>query len=142
MVNVALLGFGLASDIGAGENRGRQLVHDFVVLDLGFKHDVASTLFNRYLSGSRQTPTRQSVGYAVASSVDGAYRRWLNLDSIDKGKRIPEIADNWNKLADWGAQKAKSVYSQIKQTFPELKTNPNISRGQLEKPVTASGRRV
>lgn len=29
----ALLGFGLASDVRAGENRGRKLRHDFVVLD-------------------------------------------------------------------------------------------------------------
>jgi hypothetical protein len=31
--NIALLGADLASEIRAGENRGRQLVHDFVVLD-------------------------------------------------------------------------------------------------------------
>ena len=33
-VTVALLGFGIQTDVGAGENRGRTLTHDFVVLDL------------------------------------------------------------------------------------------------------------
>jgi len=32
-VNVALLGFGLTSDVRAGENAGRKLNHDFVVLE-------------------------------------------------------------------------------------------------------------
>ena len=31
-LNVALLGFGLASSVESGENSGRQLRHDFVVL--------------------------------------------------------------------------------------------------------------
>jgi hypothetical protein len=34
LANVALLGFGLESEINAGENRGRTLVNDFVVLGL------------------------------------------------------------------------------------------------------------
>lgn len=33
-VHLAQLGFALKTDVGAGENRGRQLVHDFVVLSL------------------------------------------------------------------------------------------------------------
>jgi len=33
-IHVALLGMGLETDVGAGENRGRTLKHDFVVLDL------------------------------------------------------------------------------------------------------------
>lgn len=33
-LHVALLGFGLDSEVRAGENRGRQLQHDFVVLSL------------------------------------------------------------------------------------------------------------
>jgi hypothetical protein len=33
-VYLAQLGFGLASNVAAGENRGRKLTHDFVVLDL------------------------------------------------------------------------------------------------------------
>ena len=33
-VYLAQLGFGLASNVAAGENRGRKLSHDFVVLDL------------------------------------------------------------------------------------------------------------
>jgi len=33
VANVALLGFGLTSNVGAGENVGRTLNHDFVVLD-------------------------------------------------------------------------------------------------------------
>ena len=32
-LNVALLGVGIRSNVGAGENGGRELVHDFVVLD-------------------------------------------------------------------------------------------------------------
>jgi hypothetical protein len=32
--HAALLGFGVSSDVKAGENGGRRLVHDFVVLDL------------------------------------------------------------------------------------------------------------
>src|SRR5262249_61800587 len=38
--HVALLGFDLVSDVKAGENRGRKLQHDFVVLAL---NDTAST---------------------------------------------------------------------------------------------------
>ncbi len=34
LVTVAWLGFGLKSSIDAGENRGRQLTNDFIVLDL------------------------------------------------------------------------------------------------------------
>jgi hypothetical protein len=34
VLNVAVLGMGLNSDVSAGENRGRRLQHDFVVLDL------------------------------------------------------------------------------------------------------------
>ena len=33
-LNVALLGMGISQQVDAGENRGRKLVHDFVVLDL------------------------------------------------------------------------------------------------------------
>jgi len=32
--DIALLGFGLVSDVTAGENRGRKLVNDFTVLKL------------------------------------------------------------------------------------------------------------
>jgi hypothetical protein len=32
--HIALLGFGVSSDVTAGENSGRRLVHDFVALDL------------------------------------------------------------------------------------------------------------
>ena len=32
ILNVALLGFGLNSEVSAGENRGRELSHDFIVL--------------------------------------------------------------------------------------------------------------
>lgn len=35
VANIVLLGFGLKSDVQAGENRGRQLTNDFVVLGLG-----------------------------------------------------------------------------------------------------------
>jgi len=34
VANVALLGANLASEVSAGENRGRQLLHDFVVVEL------------------------------------------------------------------------------------------------------------
>ena len=33
VANIALLGFGLTSDVRAGENAGRELTHDFVVLE-------------------------------------------------------------------------------------------------------------
>ena len=33
VANIALLGFGLTSDVWAGENAGRELTHDFVVLE-------------------------------------------------------------------------------------------------------------
>ncbi len=33
-VHVALLGMGLSSEVAAGENRGRRLAHDFVVLEM------------------------------------------------------------------------------------------------------------
>ena len=41
-LNVAVLGFGLASSVAAGENSGRQLQHDFVVL--GHRQYLASDL--------------------------------------------------------------------------------------------------
>lgn len=34
VVNISLLGFGLSSDVRSGENNGRELKHEFVVLDL------------------------------------------------------------------------------------------------------------
>ena len=52
VANIALLGFGLTSDVRAGENAGRQLSHDFVVLEY------ARATMNLH-DGSYQATTRR-----------------------------------------------------------------------------------
>ena len=52
VANIALLGFGLKSDVRAGENAGRELTHDFVVLEY------AQATMN-FHEGSYQATTRR-----------------------------------------------------------------------------------
>ena len=64
-MTVALLGLGLETAVKAGENRGRTLKHDFVVLE--------SMTFDRQLNQSWQgtlpTSTIAAPRYAVAAWV-------------------------------------------------------------------------
>ncbi|HTT09066.1 MAG TPA: DUF1223 domain-containing protein [Gammaproteobacteria bacterium] len=66
IVNVALLGFGLATDIKNGENSGRTLHHDFVVLGLTqapLKRDGDHYVADIVLPGTRQEVHR--LGFAA-----------------------------------------------------------------------------
>jgi len=61
-LHVALLGFGLETEVRAGENRGRKLVHDFAVLDYrristeveSGKHRASFSLGNPEIRSERQ----------------------------------------------------------------------------------------
>ncbi|OZG74992.1 DUF1223 domain-containing protein [Hahella sp. CCB-MM4] len=58
VLHVAYLGMGLASEVRAGENRGRRLAHDFVVLDILTKEGQGNwqvTLPPRPEAGQEQT---------------------------------------------------------------------------------------
>lgn len=83
----ALLGFDLTSDVKAGENRGRKLEHDFVVLAFA---SCASKREGDYLKGDVSLSTkpafkgkRLAVAAWVAPSKDGAPIQavggWLSL---------------------------------------------------------------
>jgi hypothetical protein len=65
-VHAALLGFGLATDVKAGENAGRRLVHDFTVLDFR-ESDLAARDggFEAALSLSDGGVRAESLGLAV-----------------------------------------------------------------------------
>lgn len=60
-LNVALLGMGLTTEVKAGENRGRKLTHDFVVLKL-FKADGD----NRWTITLPETPNAGQTQTAIA----------------------------------------------------------------------------
>lgn len=65
VANVALLGFGLTSDVRAGENKGRELKHDFVVLEL----TRSSMIFNDgsyQVTASRPRSDVSADRYAIA----------------------------------------------------------------------------
>ncbi len=64
-VNVALLGFGLTSDVRAGENAGRKLNHDFVVLE----HELIPMRFDEgsfHATTRRPRETADAERYALA----------------------------------------------------------------------------
>jgi hypothetical protein len=67
-LNVALLGNDLQSDVARGENAGRKLRHDFVVLDLT-KIDMVNSA-NRW-SGSLTLPNESQKPTAIAAWVTG-----------------------------------------------------------------------
>lgn len=67
--HAALLGFGLKSDVRAGENRGRMLLHDFVVL----AHEATVMMGSRDdFRASLQLPPRRASGAAYGLAV------WVN----------------------------------------------------------------
>jgi len=72
-VNVALLGFNVLSDVKRGENGGRQLQHDFVVLDFKSKPMTNGPSFQSgpfYLKSSTDDPPGAVVGWV--SAADGS----------------------------------------------------------------------
>ncbi len=72
VANIALLGFGLKSDVRAGENAGRELTHDFVVLEYA-----RSTM--NFHDGSYQATTRRP-----GSNVDAeryAIALWVSKEN-------------------------------------------------------------
>lgn len=71
-VNVALLGFGLTSDVNAGENAGRMLSHDFVVLE----YKVVRMHFD---DGSYQATTPHPQRTANAEKY--AYAFWVSKEN-------------------------------------------------------------
>jgi len=70
--HVAWLGFNLLSNVGAGENAGRSLRHDFVVLC----HAAAPLV--RDANGSWKTELTSSAGYEEA----GAIACWIESDGV------------------------------------------------------------
>src|SRR5207248_11699212 len=63
-IYAALLASGLSSDVKAGENRGRRLDHDFVVLELA-KGPLAKrdgVFRSEFVLGSKQKPTAGRLG--------------------------------------------------------------------------------
>ncbi len=70
VVNIALLGFGLESDVRAGENRNRKLQHDFVVLS--HKQTVQRAGESELAwSGKIPTSSIKAQRYAVVAWVSG-----------------------------------------------------------------------
>jgi hypothetical protein len=73
LINAALLASGLGTDVKAGENRGRHLTHDFVVLEV---HTAALTLRGDSVSSSIQIdPRRTKQGGRLAAAF------WVNESS-------------------------------------------------------------
>ena len=71
-LHVALLGFNLVSDVKAGENRGRKLVHDFVVLGFGSSQLTAKSDGSFSAPIALKTPTADSPSAIVA---------WVSTDN-------------------------------------------------------------
>ncbi len=93
-LHLATLGFGLSSSVNAGENQGRRLVHDFVVLGYeqfpltqhGAAYEATSELPHPRLAGSR------SALAAWVSRTDSlrplqAVGGWWNAGEQDEGSR-------------------------------------------------------
>lgn len=74
--NIALLGFGLHTDVARGENRGRNLTHDFVVLDLSAKRLHAE-------AGGFVTTTQ------LSKNVEQAQRYALAVWISKAGRQVP-----------------------------------------------------
>ena len=71
IVNIALLGFDISTDVNAGENHGRTLKHDFVVL--GYKTAALNVSGNGYsASMSRPVPVVNAGKYGLAAWVNTA----------------------------------------------------------------------
>ncbi len=68
-LHVAILAFGLTSEVRAGENRGRQLAHEFVVLALN-SSDSSDLQWQMTLPGSRSSDAERHALAAWVSPVD------------------------------------------------------------------------
>ena len=87
-LNVAILGFGISSAVGAGENTGRTLTHDFLVLAFGstvIKKDGQQYLVELPL------PERDTSAATVALAA------WVS--SPDRGRPIQAVGGWWNEAA-------------------------------------------
>lgn len=79
-VTVALLGFALSSNVRAGENSGRQLRHDFVVLHLETKlvpYPDQPVAFNLPLAPADSTRTAVAVWIDNEGATEQATGGWL-----------------------------------------------------------------
>jgi len=88
VLNVALLGFNLVTDVKRGENGGRKLKHDFVVLSLS-----STPLTSRTGKGFQSEPVE------LKSSTDdmpGAVVAWVSA----KDGSILQVTGGWLSLAD------------------------------------------
>jgi hypothetical protein len=88
MLNVALLGFSLVTDVKRGENGGRTLQHDFVVLNF------SSTALTAQKDGNFQV-----VPMEIKSSTDdapGAVVAWVSKPDGS----IVQVAGGWLSLAN------------------------------------------
>jgi hypothetical protein len=70
-IHAAQLGFGLTSDVTAGENNGRKLVHDFVVLGLTTESMKSNTKDMRLIPPSIKSPGDPRTAVAVWVSEAG-----------------------------------------------------------------------
>ena len=64
-LNIALLGMGLSSEVTRGENRGKELKHDFVVLNLSSYSSITGAVWR----GTIPKPREKASSYAVAAWV-------------------------------------------------------------------------
>ena len=83
ILNIAVLGMGLQSEVSRGENRGRLLNHDFVVLGL---HKVAPQSPGSW-SGTLPAPAKKADRYAIAAWVSEG-RSQIPLQAV--GGYLPE----------------------------------------------------
>jgi hypothetical protein len=74
-LNLALLGFGLETEVRAGENKGKKLPHDFVVL--GMKQSVLSPVNGNYAA-------RLSLPEASATPNSYGIVAWLNAHGTQR----------------------------------------------------------
>lgn len=72
-INVAWLGMGIGSNVGAGENSGRTLVHDFVVLD--FRSKATSATDGKGISVEFSGPNLRTDG-----DKPGAIAVWISAE--------------------------------------------------------------
>jgi len=64
-LNIAVLGLGLSNDVKRGENRGKTLEHDFVVLSLSRISSAEKLSWN----GVIEEPTIEAQRYALAAWI-------------------------------------------------------------------------
>ena len=89
-VNIALLGVNVLSDVKSGENGGRQLQHDFVVLDFKSKPMISGQSFE-----SGRVDLKPST-----DDPPGAVVAWVS----DTNGSIVQVAGGWLKPSDSSAR--------------------------------------